>query len=188
MKYWLPLPLIFFGVMFYVGNTVPDIPTLKEASSSQKNQRKKRAKKEIVYHEKAKHSEIIFVKKNSDDDIWDGERFETRWHEELFYLLKKLNPERGEEIYYSYLEEKKNHHHQTTQNLNTAINGLSVLNGEIGLEPELEEGRAPASAKDPVHLEKQHKARIKNILGEHYEIVVEQEKLFLEEHPDELTI
>lgn len=189
MRYLIPLPLIFFGVMFYVSNSVTEVPISLQASNPEKNQKKKRSKKDIIYRQKVRSTDpIVFVKKSYTEPEWDELRFENKWQEELFYLLKKLDPERGEEIFYSYLEEKKSHYQRSSENLEVAINGLSVLNGESGLEPEAEAGRAPASAKDPISLEVQHQKRIRNILGEHYEIIHEQEQLFQEENPEDLMI
>lgn len=188
MKFLLPLPIIFFGVMFYVGNQVPEA-AVHVKSSTEKNQKKKKHKKDIVYREKVKAADpFMFVKHDEGKSDWDNLRFDSRWHEELFYLLKKLEPDRGEEIYYSYIEEMKSHQHRTKENLTLALNDLSTLNGESGLAPEAEEGRAPASTKDPLDIEQQHEIRVRSILGEHFEIIHEQEKLFLEENPEELTM
>lgn len=174
--------------MFYVGNQVPEA-AVPVQSATEKNQKKKRNKKDIIYREKIKAADPLMIVKHIEEKAeWDDLRFDSRWDEELFYLLKKLDPDRGEEIYYSYIEEKKSYHHRAKENLTLALNDLSTLNGESGLTPEVEEGRSPASVKNPVDLEEQHEVRIKSILGEHYEIIHEQEKLFLEENPEELTM
>lgn len=189
MRYLIPLPLIFFGVMFYVGGTVPEMQIPIKSSASEKNQKKKRHKKDIIYHAVEKpHHPIDLVKNDHQDFVRDEKIFGDPWQEELFYLLKHMEPDRGEMMFQAYVEEMRTYEDLTKNNLTLSLNNLSAMNGESGHDNADEEGRTPASAKDPFELEIQHEKKLKKILGEHYELVLEQEKLFNEERSIEQEI
>lgn len=164
---------------------MPEVPVPYQSSAPEKNQKKKRSKKDIIYHSTEKSSDPISLVKHSQQE---EKAFNDPWQEELFYLLKHMEPDRGEMMFQAYVAEMRDYEKNMKENLSLSLNNLSAMNGESGLENIDEDGRAPASAKDPVELELQHEKKLKSILGEHYELVLEQEKLFNEDRSLERDI
>ncbi len=174
--------------MFYVSTSIKETPLLHVTSAPQGPKEKKNERKIVMLRQEIKPSAAELIPRLVHQAPLEMEvSFENPWQEELFYLLKQLEPERGELMFHAYVEEMRSHEEKMKSNLNLALNGLSALNGESGHEKK-DEGRAPASAKDPVKLELQHQEKLKSILGEHYDLVLEQEKLFQDDRSVEVSL
>lgn len=97
------------------------------------------------------------------------------WEDELYGILQHLDPEKGDDVFTRYKEEKQKHADEINLNLIVEINNLSLLNGE-SIEKEVLEETSQYSSNLEM-LEINHQKRIKQILGEHYEYVHTQYEL-----------
>ena len=91
--------------------------------------------------------------------------FEEGWNGELLNILGRLEPYEAESLHKSYLQEKEAYHK--------------------GLEAMLNEGQnSPEAAMEleqiQAELDHQHQEKLRNILGPHYEAVMDQYQQYME--------
>lgn len=109
--------------------------------------------------EASEDSEADLPRETSMTDLEEG------WNGELLTILGRLEPYEAEALHKSYLQEKEAYHK--------------------GLEAMLNEGQNSAEAaleleQIQAELEQQHQEKLKNILGTHYESVMDQYHQFME--------
>jgi hypothetical protein len=97
------------------------------------------------------------------------------WESEMRQSLIFLDAQNGEAIYKAYRKEMKDHQEHLNGNLGESINQLSSMNGESGWLVD----EKVISVEEYKRL---HSQKVKEILGEHYDYILDQREAFKEKH------
>ncbi len=97
------------------------------------------------------------------------------WEIEMRQSLIFVDAQNGEAIYKAYRKEMEDHQERLNGNLGESINVLSSMNGESGWI--VDEKVISVEEYKRVHSQK-----VKEILGDHYDYILDQREAFLEKH------
>lgn len=97
------------------------------------------------------------------------------WESEMRQSLIFVDAQNGEAIYQAYRKEMEDHKQRLNGNLGESINVLSSMNGESGWMVD----EKVISVKE---YKRFHSQQVKEILGDHYNYILDQREAFLEKH------